>query len=227
MRTSRIVYYRALGAVAIAALLSGPAVLAQAATTTAPKDVSKQTEELKKRAAQLREALTKTRAVLDQSLVMYNTMVQGQSKDPSKDYKSLAKTLENLQKQRGTSKTKLAELETKSAEIYAAWEQEITAYSSESLQATGKERLALAKGNFAKVKDALKMAGDEYTVFLTNFNDQVRFMGRDLSPEALAALGPEAQKLNDQATALFKHAEEIRAVLVQNEGAMGAKPPAK
>lgn len=223
MRTSQMTYGRVLGAMAMAVLLSGPVALAQSGSTD-PKDVAKQTETLKKRAAALREALAKTRAALDESLVTYNTLVQGQSKNPSKDYSKLAKTLDGLTKQREAARTKLAEMETKSNEIYALWEKEIASYGSESLKATGTERLNMAKDRFTKVREGLKAAGEDYTAFITNFHDQVRFMGRDLSPSALSALAPEAQKLNDQATELFKKAEEIRAVLVQNEGAMGAKP---
>ena len=80
-----------------------------------------------------------------------------------------------------------------------------------------------AKKRYASIGETLSQAGDEFAPVVQELNDQILFLGRDLSPEAVADLQDEAEALNQQATEV---ATKVKA-LVQSAGEVQAEADAE
>ena len=110
--------------------------------------------------------------------------------------------------------------------MFANWQEEINAYGNEQMKQLAAERLEGAKTQYDLMVERMKTTGEVYTPFMTSLNDQLVFMSRDLSPEAMAALQPVAQELNTMAGDLFTNIEAIltgepAAVEMADEAAAG------
>jgi hypothetical protein len=57
--------------------------------------------------------------------------------------------------------------------------------------------------------ESMGEAGDLYEPFVLNLREQVLYLGRDLSPEALEGLEGDAAELNKSSEELFAKIEEI------------------
>ena len=83
--------------------------------------------------------------------------------------------------------------------FFKAWEQDLQSISSESLRDKSAARMEDAKKRYAELGEILTAASNEFGPVMQNLNDQILFLGRDLSPEAIADLEDEAAELNAQA----------------------------
>jgi len=83
--------------------------------------------------------------------------------------------------------------------FFKAWEQDLQSITSESLRDKSAARMEDAKKRYAELGEILTAASNEFAPVVQNLNDQILFLGRDLSPEAIADLEDEAAELNAQA----------------------------
>jgi uncharacterized membrane-anchored protein YhcB (DUF1043 family) len=218
--------WRKASALAAVCVLMGGLSAARAddqVTAAAAMDSSKAAANLQKKADEVKKQVEKTRTQVNDSLALYNGIVQGQEKDPRKAHQKLSKTLADIQKERQTRAASWDQLQAKSQEFFKGWEGEISKYTSDSIRQVSQQRLDAAKARFDKMSEALKGARETYGQFLTNFQDQVALMGRDLSPEAIAALQGPAAELNAQAETLKAKAQEMMSIAEQNRVAMSGQ----
>ena len=59
--------------------------------------------------------------------------------------------------------------------------------------------MQVARERYATLGETLAEARDEFAPVVRNLNDQILYLGRDLSTEAIADLQDEAEELNQQA----------------------------
>ena len=211
----------------IAGFAAGPARAAEQATASASRASSKDAANLQKKADEVRKAIEKTKTDLNQALGVYNGIIQGKEKDPRGAHQKLAKYLDGLQKQRQARAATVDQMQAKSAQFFKAWEAEVASYTSDSTRQVSQQRLDAAKARYDKMSEALKGAREQYSAFLTNFQDQVALMGRDLSPETIAALQAPAQELNAQAEAVKAKAQEMMSIAAENRVALTGQAPKK
>jgi len=208
----------------MAGLAAGPA-RAEVASAAA-LDSSRKAADLQKKADEAKKSIENTRTELNEALGLYNLIVQGQEKDPRSAHKKLAKILDGIQKERSSRAALWDQMQAKSADFFKGWEAEIGTYTSDSIRQVSQQRLDAAKARYEKMSEALTGARELYSQFLTNFQDQVTLMGRDLGPETIAALQAPAQDLNAQAEALKARAAKMITVAQENRVALtgqGAK----
>jgi hypothetical protein len=198
---------------------AGP-ILAQGPPAEAARDSSKEAADLQKKADAAKKSVEKTKEQLNQSLALYNGIIQGQEKDPRGAHQKLAKLLEGIQKDRASRAGVWDQMQAKSASFFKGWEAEIAKYTNDSIRQVSQQRLDAAKARYDKMSEALKGAREQYGQFLTNFQDQVTLMGRDLSPEAIAALQGPASELNAQAEAVKAKASEMMTLAAENRVAL-------
>jgi len=210
----------------MAGLAAGP-VLAQEATASAARDASKDAADLQKKADAAKKSVEETRTQLNEALGLYNGIVQGQEKDPRNAHKKLAKILDGVVTKRASNAGAWDQMQAKSVDFFKAWEAELGTISTESIRQVSQQRLDAARGRYEKMSTSLTAAREEYTKFLTNFQDQVTLMGRDLSPEAIAGLQAPATELNAQAEALKARAAEMMTVAAENRVALTGQAPKK
>jgi len=174
------------------------------------KKSAKQAESLEKSGESARAAVEDLLKHLGKMLGGYNSIINGEAKNPQSAYKSLVGDLNSTDKKIEGVKKQLTGLNKEADSFFRAWEQDLSGISSDSLREKSASRLEAAKQRYASIGETLAKARDEFAPVVQNLNDQILFLGRDLSPEAVADLQDEADELNQQAAAVT---EKVTAML--------------
>ena len=184
------------GAVIVALVCCLPVAVTLVAQS---KKSAKQAESLEKAGDSAKAATQKSLDNLKGVLAGYNAIVGGEAKDPQSAYKKLVGDLKNTEKSIDGAKKEVAALQKEADKFFKAWESDLGSISSDSLREKSASRMELAKQRYASIGEMLEKARDELAQVVRNLNDQVLYLGRDLSPEAIADLQDEAAALNQQA----------------------------
>lgn len=174
-------------------------VLAGTAAHAQNKKTAKQAESLEKSGEDAKAAVDDVLGHVERMLQDYNAIIDGTAEDPQSSYKKLAGDLKNTDKKIDGASKKLAALEKEAQKFFAAWEADLDSFSSESMRAKSQKRLDAARARYDSLGEVLREAGDAFGPFLENLNDQILYLGRDLSPDSIADLTDEAAELNAQA----------------------------
>ena len=163
------------------------------------KKSAKQTASLEKSGEASKAAVEDVLTSCSGLLAGYNSIIDGSAKDNQKAYKKLVGDLKSTEKKLDGAKKQLASLNKEADKFFKAWEQDLESISSESLRDKSAVRMEDAKKRYAELGEILTAASNEFAPVMQNLNDQILYLGRDLSPEAIADLSDEAAELNAQA----------------------------
>ena len=196
------------------------------AATTAQaqsKKSAKQTASLEKSGEASKAAVQDVLASVNGLLTGYNTIVNGEAKDNQKAYKKLVGDLKGTEKKIDGTKKQLTSLSKEADKFFKAWEQDLESISSESLREKSAGRMEAAKTRYAEMGEILTAASNEFAPVIQNLNDQILYLGRDLSPEAIADLSDEAAELNEQAEAATERVKEMLDKAGKTQGTADAE----
>ena len=173
-----------------------------------------------------RETLTDTKVQLESTVALYNSLLNAEAEKPESTYKDLTSATKKSEKLWASYGKDEGKMQKQANKMFANWQEEINAYGNEQMKQLAAERLEVAKMDYDRMVERMKTTGEVYTPFMTSLNDQLVFMSRDLSPEAMVALQPVAQELNTMAGDLFTNIEAIltgepAAVEMADEAAAG------
>ncbi len=182
---------------------------------------SKESQKFLNYSEDARESLTKVRERIQETLSYYNSLVRGEAKKPQSAYKGLTKSFKKTESSAEKTRERVEKMQAQAEKVFAAWEADLENYSSDSMRQLAAERLAASKKQYGQMIQRMREAGDAYNEFVVSLNDQVMFMGRDLTAEGLARLTDVAAELNNMAeqldaqiaTVLEKEAQDEKAVL--------------
>lgn len=184
----------------IATVVAVTCVFVLVSTATAQsKKSAKQAESLEQSSKSAKKAVEDVLLSLGNLLTGYNAIIDGEAKDNQSAYKKLVGDLKGTEKKIDGAKKQLSGLEKEASKFFKAWEEDLASISSESLREKSANRMTLAQERYAAIGETLGKAREELAPVIRNLNDQVLFLGRDLSPEAIADLQDEAEALNQQA----------------------------
>ena len=186
-------------AITLIALLVSIGDVAQAATSG-----FKLADKLISRAQATNSAIRATNLEVKKTLEHYNYIVDGKASDPRAEYKALVKELDKCLKERDNVRIKAEAMQKAADKYFADWEATQAGYGDTEMRAKSETRLAETKENYAKIFEAGRKAGADFDMFIAKMDDQIRFMGHDLNPSAIAELSDEAAALNGQADDFFK-----------------------
>jgi hypothetical protein len=173
------------------------------------KKSAKQTASLEKAGEASKAAVQDALGSLGSLLTGYNSIINGEAKDNKKAYKKLVGDLKGTEKQIDGVKKQLDSLSKEADKFFKAWEQDLASISSESLREKSAGRMNVARQRYASLGETLAAAGQEFAPVIQNLNDQILYLGRDLSPEAIAELKDEAAELNEQAATATAKIKEM------------------
>jgi len=182
--------------------------------TVAPADAqskksAKQAESLEKAGESAKHAVQDVLDSLRNLLAGYNSIIDGEAKEPQSAYKKLVKEYDGTGKKIDGAKKQLAALNKEADKFFKAWEQDLASISSESVREKSANRMETAKKRYASIGETLAQAREEFAPVVQSLNDQILFLGRDLSPEAVADLQDEAEVLNQQAAEVTARVKEL------------------
>ena len=186
------------GPVAVVVALACVLIVAPAAIAQSKKS-AKQAESLEKAGESAKQAVHDVLVSLGGLLTGYNAIIDGEAKDTQSAYKKLVGDLKGTEKKIDGAKKELSGLNKEADKFFKAWEADLASMSSESMREKSANRMELARQRYATIGETLGKAREELAPVVQNLNDQVLFLGRDLSPDAIADLQDEAAALNQQA----------------------------
>ena len=102
-------------------------------------------------------------------------------------------------------------LNKQAQKFFGQWEKELAEYSSDSMREKSSARLDAAKQKFKTLGETLGEARKAFEPLVQSLNDQILYLGRDLSPEAVADLEDEAAELNKQAEDVMAKINDLLA----------------
>jgi len=193
----------AAGAVALCCIFAATTAQAQS------KKSAKQTASLEKAGEASKAAVQDALTSLGSLLAGYNSIINGEAKDNQKAYKKLVGDLKGTEKQIDGVTKQLASLSKEADKFFKAWEQDLASISSDSLREKSAGRMKVAQQRYASLGETLAAAGQEFAPVIQNLNDQILYLGRDLSPDAIADLTDEAAELNEQAATATAKIKEM------------------
>jgi len=194
-------------AIVMIALLASTTGVAQA-----QKSGIKLADKLVSRAQATTSAIRSTNLQVKKTLEHYNYIIDGKAADPVAEYKKLGKDLDKCLAERENVRVKADAMQKAADKYFANWEASQGGYSSDEMRAKSEASLAETKANYAKIFEAGSEAGADFDAFIAKMSDQIRFLGQNLNPSAIAELSDEAAELNGQADTFFKSITETLKV---------------
>jgi hypothetical protein len=164
---------------------------------------SKESQKLLEYSQGARDALTAMKKEVGSTMDLYNTLIAGEAKNSQSTYKKLTQAISKSEKASEKSGSSVEKMQKQAGKVYSAWEKELEGYENEQLKELGVQRLDASRQTNDAMAEKMKSVGEAYSPFISSLNDQVKFMARDLSPDAMSALQGVAQELNVMAEELF------------------------
>ena len=128
--------------------------------------------------------------------------------DMKGDYKKVMKSVDSMNKRVGVARQKIGEMQ-KAGEVYFSGRAEtIEGIKDPRRLEQAKRRLGSTQKEIDGVLTALRETGDAFEPFRKDLADQITFLGSDLTPSAMTALKPNADKLNARGAELFSRADK-------------------
>jgi DUF2959 family protein len=168
----------------------------------------KQVEALVKASGSTVQAISETKLQLMKTMDVYNALLADDAKDRKKLYKDLQKEMESTEKRRAEIATRAGAMRGEADTLFKSWETSAASIESESLRKRSEDRLKQTKATYAEIGAVGQKAGELYQPVMKTLADQVKYLGHDLNPAAVATLKPDAEKLNKRVQELGKAIDE-------------------
>ena len=140
-----------------------------------------------------RDTLVDAKSELTSTVALYNSLIAGEAKKPESTYKKLIKALEKSEKVAEKTRDRVEKMQTQADKVFNAWTQELESYENEQLKELGIQRLDASKQRYGVMIERMESTSEAYRPLVSSLHDQIKFMGFDLSPEAMSALqGPRS-----------------------------------
>ena len=176
-----------------------------------PTQGLKETDRFVKAGNTTSESVANAKLQIQKTLDAYNALVTKPSTNMKGDYKKLMKSLDSMNKSVGVARQKIAEMQ-KAGDVYFSGRAEtIKSIKDPQLLEQAQQRLGSTQKEFDGVLKSLKETGDSLEPFRKDVADQITFLGSDLTPSAMTALKPNAEKLNAQGADVFSRADKALA----------------
>jgi hypothetical protein len=193
-RAAGVLLTALLAAAPMAAAQTAPAQGAERSRTQGLKETSRFIKAGNNAHASIEGARHETKHTLD----MYNKLVTQPSKNMKGDYKKLMGAVDDMKEEVADARLEITNMRTAGDTYFTGRETTNKAIQDQQLQSAAATRLAASRKDFDGVLASLRAAGDALEVFRKDLADQITFLGSDLTPSAMTALKPAAEKLNGQ-----------------------------
>jgi hypothetical protein len=157
--------------------------------------------------AALEDSLTQWGKILDG----YNSIMDGSAKNTEKTYKTLLSDLKAAEGKGANTTKSLTKMDKQAQSFFKDWEKELDQFSNESMKEKSTAMMDKDKAGYADFKDRMTQAGEVFAPVLQELNDQVLFLGRNLSPDGIEMLQDEATKMNEMVKEATAQVEALLA----------------
>jgi hypothetical protein len=189
-----------IGAILTASLALGAhAAVAEGQTSERSRTEGlKETDRFIKAGGSTSESVATAKLEVQKTLTAYNTLVRQPSKNMKGDYKKLLGAVDDLKEEVADARLEITNMRATGDTYFNGREATNKGIQDQQLQAAAATRLATSRKDFDTVLASMRAAGDALEAFRKDLADQITFLGSDLTPTAMTALKPAADKLNTQ-----------------------------
>lgn len=180
------------------------ATLGLAIATASAQDGVKQTEALVKKGESTIKSITDARIQLDKTLGTYNSIIEGKATDTKAAYKDLEKQVKDCEAKSEDVKKQKEAMDLEADKLYTSWTTGLADITNPDLKQRSQTRLTQTKDRMGRIGAAGLQARGAYDEFLNGLKDQIKYLGHDLNPSAIASLKGDAAKLNTKAKTMFE-----------------------
>jgi hypothetical protein len=208
---------RAMG-VLLTAALAAP-LMAAAQTAPAPKAERTRTQGLKetdrfvKAGNNAHASIANARHETKNTLDRYNKLVTQPSTNMKGDYKKLMGAADDMKEEIADARLEITNMKAAGETYFTGRETTNKGIQDQALQKAAADRLAASRKDLDTVLAGLTAAGDSLEAFRKDLADQITFLGSDLTPTAMTALKPAAEKLNKQGDDALSKIDAANAAL--------------
>jgi len=202
-RAAGVLLTALLAAQLVAAAQTAPAQSAERSRTQGIKE----TERFVKAGNHAHDSIANARHETKNTLDMYNKLVTQPSKNMKGDYKKLLGAVDDMKEEVADAREEITKMRANGDTYFTGRETANKSIQDKQLQSTAADRLAASRKDFDSVLASLREAGDALDVFRKDLSDQITFLGSDLTPTAMTALKPAADKLNGQGNEVLTKAD--------------------
>ena len=182
----------------LTALLATPLMAAAQNAERSRTQGIKETERFIKAGNNAHTSIAHARLETKHTLDMYNKLVTQPSKNMNGDYRKLLGAVDDMKEEVADARLEITNMRTSGDTYFTGRETTNKAIQDPQLQSSAAARLATSRKDLDTVLASLRAAGDTLGVFQKDLADQITFLGSDLTPTAMTALKPVADKLNSQ-----------------------------
>jgi hypothetical protein len=193
-RAAGVLLTALLAAQLMAAAQTAPAQSAERSRTQGIKETERFVKAGNNAHASIANARLETKNTLDR----YNKLVTQPSTNMKGDYKKLLGAVDDMKEEIADARLEITNMRGHGDTYFTGRETTNKGIQDQQLQSSAATRLATSRKDFDTVLASLRTAGDALDVFRKDLADQVTFLGSDLTPTAMTALKPAAEKLNKQ-----------------------------
>jgi Protein of unknown function (DUF2959) len=168
----------------------------------------KETDRFVKAGGSTSQAVTNAKLQTQKTLDAYNTLVTQPSTNMKGDYKKLIKSMDSMNDRVQDARQKIAEMQKAGDVYFTGRAATIKNIQDPQLQERARQRLDDTQKEFAGVLQSTREAGDSLEPFRKELADHITFLGSDLTPSAMTALKPNAEKLNARGSDLFARTDK-------------------
>jgi hypothetical protein len=196
-------------------LLSGVLLTPLVAQTQTPErsrtEGLKETDKFVKAGGDTSQAVANAKMQMQKTLETYNTLVTQPSKNMKGDYKKLMKSMDGMNDRVTEARQKVDQMQQAGDTYFTGRAATIKNIQDPQLHDRAQQRLADSQKQFAAVLGSLREGAQALEPFRKQLADQITFLGSDLTPSAMAALKPNADKLNATGSDVFAKTDKAIA----------------
>lgn len=163
----------------------------------------KETDKFVKSGATISQKVAAAKAQAKSTRDAYNILLTQPSKDMKSDYKRLMKAKDAMDAKVADARAKLDDLQRMGDLYFSGRAESIKGIQDPALQKQAQQRLEDNQKAYGGVVDGLRAAGDALEPFRQQLDDQITYLGSDLSPSGTASLKANSEKLNHQGDEAF------------------------
>ncbi len=188
--------YRALPSLA----LSMACLLVLTACASSRTAGQKDADKVVKKVDETSKSVEDAQAIVQSTLTNYNAVLAGDAQLES-SYKKLAKDADRLEDLSKRLQKALDNMKTTSDRFFKEWERSLEDITDPVLRQQASNSIATRRHQMDEIIEALEEGNTALEPFVASLNDQIAYLGFNLTPEAVASLQESAGALQQEADA--------------------------
>lgn len=122
-------------------------------------------------------------------------------------YKQLKSELDKSEKRADEVSERIDKVEDVAEALFSEWEDELKAYSSDSLRRSSAKKLKTTRSHYERLMSSMRRAEQKIEPVLIPLRDQVLYLKHNLNAQAIASLQSELGRVEGDVSALIREME--------------------